>query len=221
MVYLFASYFFRKMSKSCTNPECKQKNPQPLSAFHKHKKNLDGLTYHCKECNKARQRKHLQDPVYYNRRKKRRKTEEAKKKRRIYVNARGTTPWGKLKHKYANRLRCFVIRGQDSPANHELFGCTYAEIRAHIEDQFKDGMSWENYHDKVWEFDHIVPYHAFPTVEELQKHHKIVCWYKNVRPLPPPENRGVGRDDYDEDAKQALIRRFQLWEIKREVLALI
>ena len=95
----------------------------------------------------------------------------------------------------------------------------YAEMRAHLESQFKDGMAWDNYGD-VWEFDHIVPYKAFPTVEELDKHHKIVCWYKNVRPLPPPDNRSDG-GNYKEEDKQALIRRYQLWEIEREVLALI
>ena len=138
-------------------------------------------------------------------------TEDAKKKRRISAKARGTTPWQKLKEKFAKHLLNFVINGFDSPLNQATMGCTYAEIRAHIESQFKDGMAWDNYGD-VWEFDHIVPYKAFPTVEELDKHHKIVCWYKNVRPLPPPDNRSDG-GNYKEEDKQVVLNedRAKYW----------
>ena len=211
-------------TKNCANPNCKQKNPQLLTEFHKNKRALDGLKSRCKACRSAVAKKNYEVPAvrkrvveqaaaYY-------QTEEGKKKRRIWANAQVKTDWMKLRDRLGNRLHAFAIGKIDSPQNRDTMGCTYAEIRAHIEDQFKDGMSWENYHDKVWEFDHIVPYHAFPTVEELEKHHKIVCWFRNVRPLPPPENRR-DKDDYEEDAKQDLIRRFQLWEIEREVLALI
>ena len=224
MVYLPDPYFFRKMSKSCSNPDCEQENPQPLSEFLKRKKGANGLHSKCKECVNAYRRKRHKDAAVRKRDNQRcrayMQSEEAKKKRRIRINARGRTDWERLKEKFGGRLRKFVKRGQDSPSNQELFGCTRAEMCAHIEDQFKDGMSWDNY-GKVWDFDHIVPYKAFPTVEELEKHHKIVCWYKNVRPLPVPDNRGDKREDYDEEDKQALIRRFQLWEIQREVLSLI
>ena len=194
-------------TKTCSNPECEQENPQPLSAFHKKKCRPNGLDSRCKTCRRAYMKKRytanrsrlLQQQKAYN------QTEDAKKKRRISAKARGTTPWQKLKEKFAKHLLNFVINGYDSPLNQATMGCTYAEIRAHIESQFKDGMAWDNYGD-VWEFDHIVPYKAFPTVEELDKHHKIVCWYKNVRPLPPPDNRSDGAN-YKEEDKQALIRR--------------
>ena len=207
-------------SKTCTNSECPCENPQPLSAFGKHRGRSDGLDSRCKTCEKARNKKRyagnrrrIQQQVReYN------QTEAAIKKRRIrQANA---TDWKKLNNKLANRLYNFVIRGKKGSLNRATMGCTYAEIRAHIEAQFKNGMTWDNYAD-VWNFDHIVPYAAFPTVEELDKHHKIVCWFKNVRPLPPPDNRGVGRADYNEEDKQALIRRYQLWEIEREALQLI
>lgn len=216
MVYLPDPYFFRKMAtKKCT--KCEEE--KPLLAFSKKSNTSDGLEFRCRECRKAQENERRKDPDYRKRRKERRQTEEAKKKRRISANARGKTPWEKLKHKFATRLRDFVIRGKDTLLNRDTMGCTRAEMRTHIEDQFDDSMSWDNYGD--WEFDHIVPYKAFPTVEELKKHHKIVCWYKNVRPLLVPENRGEGNADFKPEDKKALIRRFQLWEIEREVLALI
>lgn len=207
-------------TKTCTNPDCEQQNPQPLSAFSKHKCKYDGLASRCRECKKASDKKHyaanrnriLAQVTAYS------QTEAAKEKIRIRENARGKSDWEKLRDKLAKRLHGLTIGGQDTPLNNATMGCTYAEIRAHIEDQFEDWMSWDNYGE--WEFDHIVPYKAFPTVEELEKDHKLVCWYKNVRPLSRTHNRQCWRD-YKEEDKQGLIQRYQLWEIEREVLALI
>lgn len=36
--------------KSCSNPECKQQNPQPLENFHRDAKKKDGLRSRCKSC---------------------------------------------------------------------------------------------------------------------------------------------------------------------------
>ena len=230
MVYLFDPYFFRKMSKTCTNPECKQKNPQPISEFHKCKANADGLKNRCKACRSAVAKKKYEDPAvrkriveqaaaYY-------QTEEGKKKRRIWDNAQVKNSWQKLRDRLGSRLRDFVIVKNDFPLYQATMGCTCAEIRAHIEDQFEPWMEWANYGrdtgvpNKTWNFDHTIPYKAFPTVEELEKHHKIVCWYKNVRPLCANKNASDG-SKYKEEDKQDLIRRFQLFDIEREVLALI
>lgn len=180
-------------TKTCT--KCGESKDR--SAFAKRKKSLDGLQLWCKVCFNASQRKKYKDPVVRKRISEQgaayRQTEEAKKKRRISENARGYTDWGKLKNKLGTRLHHFAICKHDTPLNRGTMGCTLAEIRAHIEKQFKDGMSWENYHDGVWEFDHDVPYGAFPTVEELEDYHKVVCWYKNVQPLLKPDNIRKGK----------------------------
>jgi hypothetical protein len=192
-----------------------------LAEFGKCKVKPDGLKNQCKACVSAYNKKRREDPEFRRRMREYQKeysqTEEAIQKRRTRVNAQGRTDWQKLKKKFAKRLCRFVFKPTcDTPFNHSKFGCTRAEIRAHIESQFKNGMNWDNYAD-VWELDHIIPYKAFATVEELDKHHKIVCWYKNVRPLPPTENRS-DQANYNEEDKQALIRRYQLWEIEREVM---
>ena len=36
--------------KTCSNPSCKQNNPQPLTSFYKKPMGKDGLTARCKEC---------------------------------------------------------------------------------------------------------------------------------------------------------------------------
>lgn len=196
-------------TKTCTNPECTCDNPQPRSEFQKDKNRSDGLKCRCKTCKKALNKKRYADPEMRERIKQQvreyNQTEEGIKKRRIRHKARGKTDWQRLKLKLANRLRNFVIVGHDSPQNQATMGCTRAEIRAHIEAQFEDWMNWDNY--GLWQFDHIVPYAAFPTVEELEDYTKVVCWYKNVRPLHETQNRSDG-GDYDEKDKQALIAKY-------------
>lgn len=196
-------------TKTCTNPECTKDNPQPRSEFTKHKLGRGGLQPRCKTCVKAYKKKRYADPEIGKRIRQQTKeyaqTEAAKKKACIrWSSANG---WKRLKQKFGLRLLHFVFEPpSDTAQNQDTFGCTRAEMRAHIKSQFKNGMSWDNHAD-VWEFDHIVPYAAFPTVEELDEYHKVVCWYKNVRPLPPPQNRSDGGKFKPED-KQALITKY-------------
>ena len=62
-----------------------------------------------------------------------------------------------------------------------------ATFRAHLESQFKDGMSWDNYVD--WHIDHRVPLRykldgKTPTLDEVaQRLH-----YTNTQPLWASEN---------------------------------
>jgi hypothetical protein len=78
-----------------------------------------------------------------------------------------------------------------------LLGCSPAEFKQHLERQFTEGMSWENYgnsHGK-WNVDHIVPLSAFDLSDRAQQlkafHHS------NCRPLWAIENikkGGANRD---------------------------
>ena len=69
----------------------------------------------------------------------------------------------------------------------EYTKCTTEQFRAHIEIQFKEGMSWENY------VDHRIPL-AYkqdsiqPTLEEVAKS----CYYTNTQPLWRAENMSKG-----------------------------
>lgn len=48
--------------KSCSNKDCKQLNPQPVSNFHKNKHHKDGLTSQCKHCKSEKEKLRYQDP---------------------------------------------------------------------------------------------------------------------------------------------------------------
>jgi hypothetical protein len=49
-------------------------------------------------------------------------------------------------------------------SNFEYLGCTIEEFIAHIEGEFKEGMTWENYGE--WQIDHIKPLGVKGLTEE-------------------------------------------------------
>lgn len=66
-----------------------------------------------------------------------------------------------------------------------LVGCRRPELRAHLEQQFKPGMSWENYGE--WEIDHIRPCRSYDLREPAQQY---ACFhFSNLQPLWKSENR--------------------------------
>jgi hypothetical protein len=65
-------------------------------------------------------------------------------------------------------------------------GCKPNFLREHLEKQFKDGMSWENYGS--WHIDHIIPLSSAKNIEEISK----LCHYTNLQPLWASENLSKG-----------------------------
>ena len=71
----------------------------------------------------------------------------------------------------------------------ELTGCDIHQLKKHIERQFKDGMSWNNY-GSYWDIDHIIPCASFDLInpEEQQK-----CFHwTNQQPLKKLDNTKKG-----------------------------
>jgi hypothetical protein len=67
-----------------------------------------------------------------------------------------------------------------------LIGCTVGELKAHIEKQFKHGMSWNNYGKNGWTIDHKFPLSLIDLNNEEEI--KRVCHYTNLQPLWDYEN---------------------------------
>ena len=67
-----------------------------------------------------------------------------------------------------------------------LVGYTLQDLMVHLERQFKDEMTWDNY-GSYWEVDHIKPISLFNDSEFK------LCWeLKNLQPLEKTENRKKG-----------------------------
>jgi hypothetical protein len=61
--------------------------------------------------------------------------------------------------------------------------CTVNEWKRHLEVQFVNGMSWENYGNKEnqWSVDHIIPCNFFNLSDPVEQY---MCFrYENTRPL--------------------------------------
>ena len=76
------------------------------------------------------------------------------------------------------RLRKF-LKTKNNNFNKDI-GCTRAELVAHIESQFQESMTWENYGVFGWHIDHIVPLSKF---EGKSPNH-----YTNLQPLWAEDN---------------------------------
>jgi len=65
-----------------------------------------------------------------------------------------------------------------------LLGCSIEEVRNHLEEQFTEGMTWDNHGD--WHIDHIKPCASFDLTDENQQRE---CFhYSNLQPLWAVDN---------------------------------
>jgi hypothetical protein len=72
----------------------------------------------------------------------------------------------------------------------ELLGCDIDELEIHLEKQFKEGMTWENYGRSTWHIDHIIPCASFDLTDPEQQ--KKCFHYTNLQPLWAKENMSKG-----------------------------
>ena len=70
----------------------------------------------------------------------------------------------------------------------DLIGCSVSILRKHIERQFTERMSWNNYGQ--WHVDHIVPCANFDLTDPVQQ--KMCFNYMNLQPLWADDNLKKG-----------------------------
>lgn len=102
---------------------------------------------------------------------------------KIYQRKR-TDPLYKLK--FTLRIRIYGALKRKgwtkNSSNIKLLGASYETVKSYIENQFTEGMSWDN-HGK-WHIDHIIPLSKAETEEEIVS----LFNYKNLQPLWALEN---------------------------------
>lgn len=92
--------------------------------------------------------------------------------------------------KLIKNVRCRVsefLKGRKLQKNNRTFnivGCTPIKLKTYLEEQFVDGMSWNNYGIYGWHIDHIIPLSSAKTEEEIFK----LCHYTNLQPLWAVDN---------------------------------
>lgn len=96
----------------------------------------------------------------------------------------------KLRHNLRSRLRK-TIHGRKhglSPVRH--LGCSVDELKKHLESQWQEGMSWDNYGYYGWHIDHIIPLSTFDLTNPDD--FKKACHYSNLQPLWKDDNMKKG-----------------------------
>lgn len=98
----------------------------------------------------------------------------------------------KFRHKITSRIRRALIKRKTikSKKTLELLGCSWNKARKHLESQFKEEMTWENYGKYGWHIDHIIPCASFDLTDPEQQ--KKCFNYKNLQPLWWQENLSKG-----------------------------
>ena len=91
-----------------------------------------------------------------------------------------------------------AVRNQNSIKAYktmDLVGCSIQQLREHLEKQFTEGMSWNNY--GKWEIHHIIACTYFILTELEQQ--KLCFNYTNLKPLWLKEHREIGWRIEEED----------------------
>jgi hypothetical protein len=74
----------------------------------------------------------------------------------------------------------------------DLVGYTVDDLKQHLEKQFKNGMSWDNYRHDGWHIDHIIPLKAFNFSSYGDIDFKRAWALDNLQPLWGKENMSKG-----------------------------
>ena len=107
----------------------------------------------------------------------------------LKINRKKNDPLYKLRITISERIRqalkyhlAGTYKKKDSTI--ELLGCSIDELKTHLQNQFKEGMTWQNHGE--WHIDHIIPCAAFDL---SKKEDCLKCFnYKNLQPLWAHEN---------------------------------
>ena len=99
-------------------------------------------------------------------------------------------PLYKLSSLIRSRITFILKKNNFSKKNKtiDIVGCTPQELKTHLERQFQDGMSWDNYGFYGWHIDHIIPLSSAQNEEEIYK----LCHYTNLQPLWAKDNLSKG-----------------------------
>jgi hypothetical protein len=178
---------------SLKQKEYRELNKDKINSYNelnKNKKKELNIDYYNKNKNTLKQTQ----KEYYQKNKEKIKTYKNEyKKNRILID-----PLYKLKENIKTSIYIALKRNgytKKSKTN-EIIGCSYEDLKLHLESNFESWMDWEN-HGKYngnlnygWDVDHIIPLSSATTEEELLK----LNHFSNLQPLCSKINRDIKRD---------------------------
>lgn len=108
------------------------------------------------------------------------------RRRELYNLKRKNDPRYKICHSLRQRVRS-ALQGKLKHKNtFDLVGCDLNFLKTYLENQFLEGMTWENYGLHGWHIDHIKPCDSFDLIKLEEQ---VACFhYTNLRPLWAEDN---------------------------------
>ena len=167
--------------------------------FHKEVMGKYGVRSICMECINGNGKKYRKE----NNEKERSRTKKYRSNNKHKIKAhdkkrRETDPLYKLKQSIRRAISDSLRNkgyGKKSKT-YSILGCTWKELKEHIENQFEDWMTWGNYGkyngtlNFGWDLDHVVPLSTAKTEEDVVK----LNHYTNFQPLCSFTNRYIKKD---------------------------
>ena len=178
----------------CDTKKCTKCGEElPLDQFHK-KKYKSGNVGHkswCKNCAKIKRaiwyKNNINKAKTSNTRWRKNNPEKVREMDARYEkNRRAIDPSYKLARNIRKAIRKAIKRNTKSNHTVELLDCSIKYLRKYLEDQFVEGMSWDNYGTNGWHIDHIIPLSYFNMFDPDQQ--KRAWHYTNLRPMWAKDN---------------------------------
>jgi len=166
------------MTKKCSKCNIEK----DLSEFNSRKGIKDGKRPECKICGKQVRKVYYERPEIKTKYKNSKceynkiNSDKVKSRRNRWFRKKTETDiLFRLRRNLRNRIYKFI--GKSSIRTKDIVGIESNELKNYLENQFNDGMCWENYGE--WQIDHIIPLSSAITEEEIYK----LCHYTNLQPL--------------------------------------
>jgi hypothetical protein len=92
----------------------------------------------------------------------------------------------KVTFNFSRRMRKSLNGIKESKSWETLVNYSLDDLKLHLEKQFTNGMSWENYGE--WHIDHILPISSF-NIQDYNDEYFQKCWsLENLQPMWAVEN---------------------------------
>jgi hypothetical protein len=109
-----------------------------------------------------------------------------KKSKYQYKKNKLKDPIHRLRNNISNAI-CKAIKQSKNGSIMRFLNYTIEQLKTHLENQFDQNMSWNNY-GLYWHLDHIIPQSDLPY-SSMQDHNFTICWgLSNLRPLEAIQN---------------------------------
>jgi hypothetical protein len=164
-----------KIEKTENNKKWRKENPE--------KKKASNLRWEKNNPEKVKEMKERQKA--YNRKNHKKVADRHRNYLNNNINAR-------ISDRLRSRLQKAIKRYNFIKDNHtlELIGCSIEELKKHLENQFVEGMNWNNYSKYGWHIDHIKPVALFNLSDPEEQ--KKCFHYTNLQPLWAVDNLSKG-----------------------------